>query len=728
MALGWSTANQFRIALSHLKASQQALSLMKQKYESAKLRSNGAEIDPDFIANPAFWLNLDRLEELAQCAGSGNYVSMWCFLFLPTEFLQYHYLILNTRPTEDDSDLRTAKVVGGNFHFISDKAKASTITLRYEGGSDGHFSCFLLRGPRSEETRKKILSTVNITQVKVQKVKPAMWDAIADIFMDLSLESFNSKSRPQIQIHVPRDDVSEPNSAAEAQVAQDVQEGDVAGAETQNDPDEAADAQADGARSQAPASNPKSSKSQKKVEKVKLVISSVFDICNQADELAILTPEDLSLVELEGRLKDLDHLILSAKSKIEGCPDLTSQEQSQESALFLEYQALNPLVDIVVELRSKFIKAIDSKKANAKRNSGNGGKGKPSKSASGGGGEVPTGPLDLFCKVRSNLPVDDVSDQIMEGKLLDLFVIEPTPTFIASLYLSILHASTNHHIILEMEQLFKQKLSVSKLAASDLCKRTRMQFDSVKDNPMVLGGKTFVEYLQAKGVNSWDKIAYDNVLGEVALCSQVWKLNIALVWRHEGVWRLFVATNGGASPILTVLYAKTKVVVNREGEALFEAGSAGRFFPLEALRPDGDEWFENDVFTFAVPDSAPVDTFEPIKSFQKIIDREFHFQSVVTHEGFRSPDTKSEITAEAAESELWNSFVDDESVSQGSRPTPDEIRAIPVPVIVATLNDSAKAALKPIVRRRKIIHTESESNSCDRQHTAGTAADAGKRK
>jgi hypothetical protein len=714
--------NQFKIALSHLRDSPYALSLMNQKYESARIQANDAEIDPDFIANPAFWLNLDRLEELAQCAGSESYVSMWGFLFLPTEFLQYNYFIINTKPIGDDNGFRAAKVVGGNFLFISDKTKASTITLRYEGDQSGHFSCLLVR-QRPEEFKKKILSTVDVTQVKVKKVKSAMWDAIADIFMDLSLENFNSKSRPQIQIHVPQDDACRPNKAAEVH---DAQEDDVSVAEAQNNSDEAADAQADMANSQASALSSRSCKSQKKIDKVKHIISSVFDICNQADELALLTPEDLSLVELEGRLRELDHLILSAKAKIEGCPELSSQEQSQESALLVEYQTLNSLVDIVVELRSKFLKAIDSKKATAKRNLGSGGKGKPSKSANGQGADkVPNGPLDLFCKVRSYLPVDDVSDQIIEGKLLDLFVIEPTPTFIASLYLSILHASTNHHIILEMEHLFQQKLSVSKLTASDLCKKTRMQFDVVKNNPMVRGGKTFAEYLQTKGVSSWDKIAYDNVLGEITLCSQVWKLNIALVWRHDGLWRLFVATNGGASPILTVLYAKTKVVINRDGEALFETGSAGRFFPLEALHPDGEEWFENALFTSAIPDSAPVDSFEPIKAFQKHIDREFHFQSVVTHEGFRSPDTISEITAEAAESDLWNSFVDNDSVSQGSRPTPDEIRAIPLPVIVSTINESAKAALKPIVLRRKIVVTESQEES---QHRAASSAyDAGNR-
>jgi hypothetical protein len=108
---------------------------------------------------------------------------------------------------------------------------------------------------------------------------------------------------------------------------------------------------------------------------------------------------------------------------------------------------------------------------------------------------------------------------------------------------------------------------------------------------MVAGGKTFTEYLAFKGVDTWDKIAFDNVLGEMSLCSQVWKLNIALIWKHEGIWRLFVTTNGGAAPILTVAYSKTAVAVNASGVTSFVPGTAGRFFPIEPLDADGMEWF-----------------------------------------------------------------------------------------------------------------------------------------
>jgi hypothetical protein len=321
--------------------------------------------------------------------------------------------------------------------------------------------------------------------------------------------------------------------------------------------------------------------------------------------------------------------------------------------------------------------------------------------------------MDLFFKVKSVMPTDDISDQIQDGQLLDLFRIEPTPMCLQSLHLSILSASMAPDIKNEMESIFKRELIATKVSASNFCQETRAKFDSVKDTPMIRNGKTFQEYLAYKKVQSWDKVGFDNALGEVSLCSHVWRINIALIWRHEGVWRLFVAPNGGASPIITLLFARTKV--NLEGTDIFSQGSTNRFFPLI---PTHDTWFDNEVFVPSTPDSIQVEQYPPIVLFEKKIHKEFAFQSELHHEGSVSSDEESEVTADASQSALFDSFVDNTSVSQGSLPTPPDIKEIPLPAKVQAINKAMSLPLAAI-RRRRIVESDDEER-CDK---AGTAND-----
>lgn len=691
--------NRFRIAVDEIKKNPLALQIMKNKYETAFKQANGAEIDPDHVANPAFWLNLGRLEELALCAGSNNMVSMWGFLFLPLEFLQYNYLVINTRPVGEGDNAASANAVGGSFLFISEKAKAGTIALRFEGGEDGHFSSFLFR-QKADDFIKKATTSGHVTKIKFTKNKSALWDSIADVFLDVSLEAFQSKSHPHLQLKLPNVEEQEGDNSAESS------DGVEANLEEEGD-DHAKD------NEDHAGSAPKVSK---KIEDIRRIVASVFDACNRADEFSGIAFDTLTAAQLNVHIKELNGFLSSCRSAIARLPKYDTQDELLNADLFAQFRCLKSLIGNITCIRDSFQRVHGEKLASVKGRQ-TPGKGVKAKKDEGGPALTPTQPLDLFCKVRSTLPVDDISDAITDGQLLGLFVIHPTPTFIASFYYSILHSSTNREIIHEMETLFKRKLSISKAAASDLCQETRKQFDSVRTNQMVKGGKTFEQYLAYKGVSSWDKIAYDNVLGEISLCSQIWKLNIALIWRHDNIWRLFVATNGGSSPILTVVYAKTTVRLNASGEASFASGTAGRFFPIDPINPDGEEWFNNAVFTSQIPDSAPAQVYEAVSTFQKHIHKEHPFQSVVEVEGAVGSDTDSEITT----SELFNSFVDNESVSQGSLPTPQAIRDIPLPVIVAAVNQSMVMALQAVKKKRVVSSDTEEEDDAEFAKKTGAA-------
>ena len=197
---------QFRTALEFIQGSDFATQLMTEKVTAANLHHNYTQIDLDHVANSAFWLDMNRLQELANSGGPENYVSMWAFLFLPLEFLQYNYLVINTRAQSDNP--ASADVVGGCFHFISDNHKADTITLRFEGSESGHFSSLSFLNPQQcFAVTTKIISEVNTTQIKFKKVRTEIWDTIADIFVDVSLENFSSNLRPQFQWRIPETDV-----------------------------------------------------------------------------------------------------------------------------------------------------------------------------------------------------------------------------------------------------------------------------------------------------------------------------------------------------------------------------------------------------------------------------------------------------------------------------------------------------------------------------------------
>jgi hypothetical protein len=425
----------------------------------------------------------------------------------------------------------------------------------------------------------------------------------------------------------------------------------------------------------------------------------ISNLCDQADEFCLLVPGELPTSKLTTHIKDLSSIIANIQTLVKKATTISAQlpqDQRQELAHLTKPQ--QRLLSII-EMKNQFAKAKEAKAAKLKKETP-----KKQQQAEQAGAMSKT-PVDFMFKVKSIFPSDDVSDQMTGTSLLSLFIVIPIPHSTVSLYHSIIQASCNTTIISEMEAIFKRKLESTKELACEIHRLTRSQFSKVQDCPMVRGGKTFREYLSYKSAKSWDEIASDHILGEVSLCSQIWKLNIAVIWRHENVWRLFISVNGSTSPILPLLYSKMKYVLGSDGFPLFCAGTAGRFFPL---CPTQEEWYLDETFIPSIPSSLPEDEeHQEITAFNRRVDKESLFAATVQVDDTVSSDESSIVTADHASELLMSSFIDNEGVSQGSLPTPPEIKAIPLRTQCGAVNLIASIPLRHISakRRRRIIES-----------------------
>ncbi len=160
---------------------------MKERFDKAYEDAGHSQIDPDFLANPAFFSCWELLEDMAMGVGESSNTCIWSFMFLPSEFHQFNYLILNTRPHEDASGAHSVSVVGPTYHFISEKAKTSTIVIRFHGSEQGHFSSILLPNFKGDEIKKKVLGSCaqGLAQIKTRIVQDALWKPIGDLFYGL---------------------------------------------------------------------------------------------------------------------------------------------------------------------------------------------------------------------------------------------------------------------------------------------------------------------------------------------------------------------------------------------------------------------------------------------------------------------------------------------------------------------------------------------------------------
>jgi hypothetical protein len=784
--------NQFRIVVNHLNANPYAKRILADKHQVDLEVSNNSQIDPDHRMNPAFWSNWDLLEQFANNVGDSANANIWSFLLLPLEFQQFNYLIISTIPHQDLSGVPAVKRVQPTYHFLSRKLKAQTLSLMYQGGSNGHFTSLLIPNFKGDEFRKLAVTSHNqCYQVLFNKPSNGLWEPIAGIFTDLSLADYTAKNLPKIEIrlpsaHTPNQVVviasqdgtvataanlgvqasnqvvviasqdatvataanlsvqasnqvvviaSQDEAAATATnssvqalnevvmtAPQDRAVTTAAGSSVQvpvdgtvhendaNDDthgDEAGDIQAahlSGLEDLSEKSTKKrSTKCDKLVEKVLAATKDIEVLCERSDTLSLIptpsSPKDLKL--------HLDQ-VNSICAQLEECSssiadrELQTLLRSHESiaAVAEKFKLMRTRITAVTTLRDK-LREPPAKQTPKK--------GKGSKT-------VPIPPnqktIDFMLRVKSDFAADDICDQVAGGVtvLLSFLRVIPTPASLVSFYYSVIYASSCEKIRAEMEQIFKFSLSQpTKQLASHLQELTRNSFDTVCDNPMVRGGKTFSEYLQYKHASSWNRIPNDHVLGEMTLCCQVWKLNIALIWRHNNVWRLFVATHGGASPIICLLYARNRSTIQADGVPTLEGSSTCRFFPIDPLTED---WFNNEIFVPSIPNSVQEHEHEPIVSFNAIVHREFALQSEIGVDGEVSADESSVITAELTASQLMDSFVDDDSVSQGEFPTPPEIRAIPLQTIVATVNSAMAIPLRQILtRRRRIIESDDEAET-----------------
>ena len=697
--------NLFNTVVNHLNGNEHAMTVLEAKQAEDLNRSKDARIDPDYNTNPAFWSNIDLMKEFAQNVGDSSNSCMWSFLLLPLELQEFNYLIITTVDHQDPSGCKAVKRVQPTYYFISEKPKASTIYLMYQGRGDGHFTSLLIPNYKSEEFKKAALSVSNSCfTIRFTKPREGLWKPIADVYQDLSLADFVERKLPKVVICLPSAAPVNPEivhiESSQSQASKDKDDGGAATAVQA--PSIAGDAAA--AKVSAIVSDdPKLGvKMHKTLDKVRIATERIEELCNRADSYSLQTLDSTN-DNLKNILQELDDICSQLEEHSISIPQRDQQalERSGPAGKIVveHFRLICPRIATVLGLRDKIRSVIEAtKKPKAKSKTA-----KAAATAAAG-----CLPLDYMLRIKSNFAADDVSDDINDNQLLSLFRITPIPTSLISFYFSLVHVAAEPNIRTEMEEIFQSPIDTSKQFASEIHRLTRDAFDSVGDKPMVRGGKTFNQYLEYKGASSWAKIPNDHVLGEISLCCQVWKLNIALIWKRNGIWKLFVCAHGGNSPILCLLYACTRVQLQITGQSTFEPGPTCRFFPIFAL---DDNWFDNDLFVATIPNSIQEGESEVIVEFNARVHREFQLQSVVAVEGNASPDESSCITAELSASQLLDSFVDSDSVSQGDLPTPPEIRAIPIQTIANTVNAAMALPLQRITRRRRIIISESEGSS-----------------
>jgi hypothetical protein len=661
---------QFKIALDQLHESKHWVVFENHHQHCMETCDNIT--DPAFVSNSTFWSHPDILSELAVSYGKGTNTSMWAFMLLPIEFHKFNYLIVNVSAYHDPSDtIKATQLSGPSHYFISSEENARTIVLAYQGGHDGHF--FLLRLHASKEEQMIQLATQAQSSIRLQlrKDERQFWAPISAACQDSSILSFIDHRPDNLSFNFDAEAPAQNQSAEETMVAAD---------------------------ELSPNQKAKRTRLRKAMDKTAAELSALFD---QADELCLIVPEELPIGKLNKYIEELTDIISNGQTLTAKAISIESQMSPEQKEQLVHLTKPQQRLPAIIEMKNKFVRTKETKS----------GKKAPKKSASAKKSEETTEKtaLDFMFKVKSVFPSEDVSDQMSDSSLLSLFIVIPVPHSTVTLYHSILEASCNLSIISEMEVIFKRQLKASKELACEIHQVTRSQFSQFQDCPMVRGGRTFNEYLTYKGAQSWGEIANDHILGEISLCSQVWKLNIAVIWRHEGVWRLFISVNGGSSPILSLLYAKMKYVISTDGFPQFCASTASRFFPL---LPTKDDWFLNEAFIASIPNSVPEDEPQEIISFNRRVDKESLFASIVQTEGTVSSDTSSIVTADYASELLMDSFLDNESVSQGSLPTPPEIKAIPLKKQCETVNVIASVPLHQItaIRRKRVIYSDSSSS------------------
>jgi hypothetical protein len=698
--------NHFKILLGHLEQNEHALQLLQQKHASDLEKSKDSRIDPDFIANPAFWSDIQLIRELSECVGNSSNSCMWSFLFLPTEFHQFNYLIISSTPHLDPGGHPSVKLCQPTYHFISEKPKAATISLMYQGGQNGHLTSLLIPTFKFSDFRKAALAeNNNCFQIRFLKGKAQFWKPIEQIFFDVSLAAFASKTAPKINICLPSTSVTSESAAAATTnvVTDDAHEGDNGAGAAAGDANVTA-------RGKDKKDRKKPSKAEKIAVKVRSAITNIETLCDQADGLSLTTHNShLDAAKLLAQITPICDQLQEIPSSLQsGDLDLLEKSNAEGESLIRSFYLMTRRIDTVLELREKLTTASappsSAKASSTPHRKGGRGAGKNASKAT----QPPSMTMDFMLRIKSDFAADDVSENINNNCLLSLFHITPTPTSLVSFYHSLIHASSHETVKDEMETIFDMVLEPSKQLASRIQQTTRAAFDKVRSKPMVKGGRTFEEYLEYKNASSWNVIPNDHVLGEMSLCCQVWKLNVALIWKRNGVWRLFVLTHGGASPVICLLYARTRVILQSDSQLEFQCSDVCRFFPLHPLN---DDWFSNELFIAAIPCSMQEgEEPEPIATFNAAVDKEFRFQSEVAVDGAASSDESSVITADLSASQLMDSFVDDEDMSQGPLPIPPEIAAIPLPLIASTINSAMARPLHEIVRRRRRIVTSDDED------------------
>jgi hypothetical protein len=236
---------------------------------------------------------------------------------------------------------------------------------------------------------------------------------------------------------------------------------------------------------------------------------------------------------------------------------------------------------------------------------------------------------------------------------------------------------------------------------------------------------TFNNYLQRKQApkNSWRYIPEDHFLCTPSLVAQAWKLNILIIWKKHGLFKVFALPYGRQeSPVIPILYSANGTVTDKDGNPTLIDSKVNRFYPLSVTSDKQHTWESALLLDPQIPESALATEVQipiVIPKFVPKRDREFAFQSSVMVDGPGkngkeiSSDESSERTVdgmdEATQAAL-DKFINDDDIESSGPPGFNPVLEQLDRELNARQFNEANLSLLQLNRRRRIITSDEEDD------------------
>lgn len=348
--------------------------------------------------------------------------------------------------------------------------------------------------------------------------------------------------------------------------------------------------------------------------------------------------------------------------------------------------------------------------------------------------EKPLSISDCILRIRSSFTVDSLAEDIEQDpstkrlRLLNTFYVFPTKNSSKSFYHSVLIACSQPEVKSQLLQGTKSHFSyiLVKEITWDVValfeQSTKAMFRGYADCAICsVSNTTFNDYLERKKApkNTWDTMPEDHFLCTPSLVAQAWQLNILIIWKKNGIIKVFALPHGPSDgPIIPILFSADKCSLDSDGTpTVVSFPTANRFFPLSVCEDKLDSW--ESVFTAEseLPDSVQSTSFPlVVASFVKKVDKEFAFQSTVMVDGPAhgkevSGDESSERTIDGMSERsqtLMNAFINDDSdVSEGPPSFNPTLLELDKEMAMRKLTE-ANVAMFRKMRKRRILDDDDE--------------------